>query len=53
MVAVFWLAEPGITLGDAALERIRLLFARVPDRDQPSPETDAQRDMVQRWEPGE
>ena len=47
-----WLARHGIAVGDAALERIRVLRARVPDRDQPSPETGAQRDMVRGWEPG-
>ena len=48
-----WLASHGIASGGAALMRIAELRANVPKAYLPSPETEAQREMVRGWEENE
>ncbi len=48
-----WLARHGIAQGEPALHEINRLREYDPMLDLPSPQTEAQRRMVQSWSPGE
>jgi ADP-ribosyl-[dinitrogen reductase] hydrolase len=47
-----WLVRHGIASPRTAVQKIHRLRARTPDRDLPSPETQAQRLMVEGWRSG-